>query len=119
MISGPIFLMTVEGGTPPGVIRLHINRPDQRVDTVVRFLIHMAASGTHYQVFDCRIMMGFLQLRQPFGSVFPAPFLLYLIEISRKIMRPLMQGGIDFIQVREIILIRGTGSDTGGTALCR
>lgn len=109
MISGPIFLMTVESGTPETVVGLHINLPDRRIDTMVCFLIQMASSGPHNQVFDHCIVMGFLDLRQLFGPLFPAALLLDLVEIGSEVVRPFVQGGIHLVQISQIALssVRG------------
>lgn len=116
MISGPIFLMTVESGTPETVVGLHINLPDRRIDTMVCFLIQMASSGPHNQVFDRCIVMGFLDLRQLFGPLFPAALLLDLVEIGCEVVRPFVQGGIHLVQISQIALSLRAGSDAGGTA---
>ena len=88
MISGPIFLMTVESGTSETVVGFHIDLPDHWVDTMVCFLIQTASSGPHNQIFDRRIMMSFLHLRQLFGSLFPTTFLLDLVEVGSEVVRP-------------------------------
>ena len=115
MISGPIFLMTVECCTSEMVIRLYVNLSDRRIDTMVGLLIQTTSSGSHNQIFDRCIVMGFLHLRQLSSPFFPGTLLLDLVEIGSEVVCPFMQGGIHFIQICQVTLSHRTGSNMGGT----